>query len=38
LWFAFCLPKIRVNDPVTGNMIAGHSLLRQTQEEFASAL
>jgi hypothetical protein len=38
LWFAFCLPEIWVNDPVTGNRIDGHSLLRQVQEKFASTL
>jgi hypothetical protein len=38
LWFAFRLPEVRVNDPVMGNRIDGHSLLRQAQEKFASTL
>jgi hypothetical protein len=28
LWFAFRLPEVRVNYPVMGNRIDGHSLLR----------
>src|SRR6266496_1101475 len=35
LWFGFGL---RVNYPVMGNRIDGHSLLRQTKEELASTL
>ena len=38
LWFAFRLPEVRVNYPVMGNRIDGHSLLRQAQEKFASTL
>ena len=36
LWFAFRFPEVRVNYPVMGNRIDGHSLLRQAQEKFAS--
>jgi len=38
LWFAFGLPEVRVNYPVMGNRIDGHSLLRQAKEEVASTL
>src|SRR5271167_5113928 len=38
LWFAFRLPEVRVNYPVMGDRIDGHSLLRQAQEKFASTL
>jgi len=38
LWFAFRLPEVRVNYPVMGNRIDGHSLLRQAKEELAATL
>src|SRR5450759_4357588 len=38
LWFAFGLPEVRVNYPVMGNRIDGHSLLRQAKEQLTSTL
>src|ERR1039458_395461 len=38
LWFGFGLRGGRVNYPVMGNRIDGHSLLRQTKEDLASTL
>ena len=38
LWFGFDLRGWRVNYPVMGNRIDGHSLLRQTKEDLAATL
>ena len=38
LWFGFGLRGGRVNYPMMGNRIDGHSLLRQTKEDLASTL
>jgi hypothetical protein len=38
LWFGCGLRGGRVNDPVMGNRIDGHRLLRQAKEDFASTL
>ena len=36
LWFAFSFPGGRVDDPVIGDGIDSHCLLRETKEELAS--